>query len=206
MHSGLIPEMQRKSEGDERRAARRALRNTLLKLREALTPEQCESWAAAIRTHLAEAFPGLSGRRVGFCWPIRNEPDLRPLMQDWLAKGGPDFRALLPVVCGRDEPLRFRAWGPACRMEEDRYGIPSPVEGDFLRPEALLIPVNAFDGAGYRLGYGGGFFDRTLASLDPTPLAIGVGYELARVDTIFPEEHDVRLDAVITEAGVWRAG
>ncbi len=87
-------------------------------------------------------------------------------------------------------------------MNEDRYGIPTPAAGDFLQPQALLIPLVAFDAAGYRLGYGGGFFDRTLASLHPRPLAIGVGFELNRVETIHPEAHDARLDAIVTEAGV----
>ena len=99
-------------------------------------------------------------------------------------------------------------------MTTDRYGIPTPAEGegesesesesDFERPDALLIPVNAFDAAGYRLGYGGGFFDRTLAVLargGQAPLAIGAGFELARVATTWPQAYDQRLDAVITEAG-----
>ena len=112
--------------------------------------------------------------------------------------------ALLPVVTGPEQPLLFRAWQPDCAMTEDRYGIATPVEGAFIVPEVLLIPVNAFDAQGYRLGYGGGFFDRTLAALRPRPLAIGVGFELARVDTIHPCAHDTRLDAVVTETGVFR--
>ena len=87
-------------------------------------------------------------------------------------------------------------------MEEDRHGIPTPAIGDFVQPQALLIPLAAFDAAGFRLGYGGGYFDRTLAGLQPRPLAIGVGFELCRVASIHPEPHDERLDAVVTEAGV----
>jgi 5,10-methenyltetrahydrofolate synthetase len=91
-------------------------------------------------------------------------------------------------------------------MQDDRYGIPTPIEGEFAVPEVLLIPVNAFDAQGYRLGYGGGFFDRTLAALNPAPLTIGVGFELSRVETIDPQAHDIRLDAIVTEAGVFRPG
>ena len=89
-------------------------------------------------------------------------------------------------------------------MVTDRYGIPSPADGDFLQPQALLIPLLAFDASGFRLGYGGGYFDRTLANLRPRPLAIGIGFELCRVETVHPEAHDERLDAVITEEGITR--
>jgi 5,10-methenyltetrahydrofolate synthetase len=95
-------------------------------------------------------------------------------------------------------------------MLADRYGIPTPSSGNFVTPDALLLPVNAFDAAGYRLGYGGGYFDRTLAALNsaqqpvrPRPLAIGVGFELARVGSICPEPHDLPLDAMVTERGVF---
>ena len=76
--------------------------------------------------------------------------------------------------------------------------------GDWLQPDLLLLPLNAFDGAGYRLGYGGGFFDRTLATLKPRPVAVGVGFEINRVDSIEPEAHDERLDWIVTEAGLWQ--
>ena len=204
MHSGLSPEKRAENEAVDRKNRRRALRERLLAAREALSPELCERFSAQIRVHLQHAFPEIASRRVAFCWPIRNEPDLRPLIAGWLAEGKPGFMALLPVVNGPAQALAFRAWRPGCPMQEDRFGIPSPTEGTLAEPEVLLIPVNAFDANGYRLGYGGGFFDRTLAELQPSPMAIGVGYELARVDSIFPEAHDIRLDAVVTEAGVCR--
>ena len=185
-------------------ALRRALRERLLAAREALSPERCEQHSAAIRRHLRDAFPQLAAQRVAFCWPIRNEPDLRPLMADWLAAAQPGFMALLPVAEGPARPLVFRAWTPASAMTADYYGIPAPLEGEAATPQALLIPVNAFDAQGYRLGYGGGFFDRTLAALRPAPLSLGIGFELARVASVHPQAHDVALDAVVTEAGVFR--
>jgi 5-formyltetrahydrofolate cyclo-ligase len=100
--------------------------------------------------------------------------------------------------------LAFRAWSPGTVMLADRYGIPAPAAGEFLIPEVMLIPVNGFDAAGYRIGYGGGYFDRTLASVSPRPLAVGVGFELARLESICPEPHDQRLDVMVTEAGVFR--
>lgn len=144
--------------------------------------------------------------RVGFCWPVKNEPDLRPLVMSWIASGQAGFAALLPVVLEIGSVLAFREWNPGGPLVADQYGIPTPDHGVFQVPEALLLPVNAFDAAGYRIGYGGGFFDRTLAALKPTPLSIGVGFELARVDSIYPEPHDVRLDAMVSEAGVFRHG
>lgn len=202
MNTGPTPG--RGPEADTARAAlRRELRLQGIERRMSLSAEQHEALSTRLCQTLQQSFPELSGKRVAFCWPFRNEPDLRPLMQSWLAEGKPGFAALLPVVVDAGSALAFRAWTPESPMLIDRYGIPSPASGEFLTPEALLIPVNAFDADGYRLGYGGGFFDRTLASLDPLPLAIGVGFELARVDSIHPEAHDMRLDAVVSEAGVF---
>ena len=206
MHSGLTPETASDRPDETEKIERRALRERLLAAREALSPAACEQHSAAIRAHLQDAFPQLATQRVAFCWPIRNEPDLRPLMQHWLSGNMGHFQALLPVVHGPASPLAFRAWTPDSRLQPDRYGIPMPVDGEFTSPEALLIPVNGFDAQGYRLGYGGGFFDRTLAALHPRPLTIGVGFELCRVATIRPQAHDMRLDAVVTEAGVFRTG
>ena len=187
-----------------RKNERRSLRRQGIERRQALSADAHAHHSAAICTHLQMHFPHLANMRLGFCWPIQNEPDLRPLMQEWLTVGKPGFTALLPVVIEANTALAFRAWAPACPMSNDRYGIPSPSEGEFIIPQALLIPVNAFDAQGYRLGYGGGFFDRTLTSLKPRPLTIGIGFELARVDTIHAQPHDIRLDAVVTEAGVFR--
>ncbi|WP_287667777.1 5-formyltetrahydrofolate cyclo-ligase [Accumulibacter sp.] len=111
---------------------------------------------------------------------------------------------MLPVVIDEHRALAFRAWSPGTVMLADRYGIPAPAAGDFLIPQVLLIPVIGFDAAGYRIGYGGGYFDRTLASLCPRPLAIGVGFEIARLDSIRPGPHDQALDAMVTEAGIFR--
>ena len=187
-----------------RKNERRSLRRQGIERRQVLSADALARHSAAICAHLQAHFSQLAGMRVGFCWPIQNEPDLRPLMQEWLAAGKPEFTALLPVVIEANTALAFRVWTPACPMSDDRYGIPSPSEGEFIIPQALLIPVNAFDAQGYRLGYGGGFFDRTLTSLKPRPLTIGIGFELARVDSIHAQPHDIRLDVVVTEAGVFR--
>ena len=196
-HTGMIPE--------ERLKRRRELRKECVERRLALPAAQHSEFSGQICQHLQAHFPQLSTLRVGFCWPINNEPDLLPLIRSWLNSAAPGFAALLPVVQGHGMPLAFRAWTPETPMTHDSFGIPMPSAGPLLAPEALLIPVNAFDAAGYRIGYGGGFFDRTLAALNPRPLSIGVGFELSRIASVHPEAHDAQLDAMVTEAGVFRA-
>lgn len=135
---------------------------------------------------------------LAFCAPSRNEFDARPLASRLISRG---WRAAMPVVIAPAAPMVFRAWTPAAPMSRDRYGIPIPTAGEELAPGIVLLPLVAFDAAGYRLGYGGGYFDRTLAAQVPCPLAVGVGFELARVSSIRPQAHDVPLDAIVTEAG-----
>lgn len=208
MSADLTPEMipgdSPDGNPDDRDEYRCVLRRQGIERRLALSEACCAQRSAAVCEHLRKSFPQLAGLRVAFCWPVKNEPDLRPLIIQWIKCGYSGFTALLPVVRAVGAPLVFRAWTPESPMRADRYGIPSPTDGDFLEPEAVLLPVNAFDAAGYRIGYGGGFFDRTLAALRPKPLSIGVGFELARVDSIRPQGHDVRLDAMVTEAGVFK--
>ncbi|MFZ4535193.1 5-formyltetrahydrofolate cyclo-ligase [Propionivibrio sp.] len=203
MSRDLTPETMPEKSFERLANYRLNLRRQGIERRLALPGDECNLLSATICDLLHSNFPQLAEMRVGFCWPVKNEPDLRPLMIDWINSGKTGFSALLPVVVAANAALAFRAWTPGSRLIADRYGIPTPAEGEFLRPQALLLPVNAFDAAGYRIGYGGGFFDRTLAALKPAPLSIGVGFELARVDSIHPEAHDVRLDAMVSEAGVF---
>lgn len=169
----------------------------MLARRDAMTAERHAEFSAAIVGHLQSALPELAARVVAFCWPVKNEPDVRAVFAGWP-------RAALPVVVEENAPLAFRAWRPDTPLVPDRYGIPTPASGDWLLPDAILLPLNAFDAAGYRLGYGGGYFDRTLAALRPRPLAIGVGFEINRVESIRPQAHDEPLDWIVTEAGAFR--
>jgi 5,10-methenyltetrahydrofolate synthetase len=185
----------------ELRAWRRAERARLLAAREALDADTREAWRQRIDEAIECAFPWLARAIFAFCWPIRGEYDARALAMRLLARGA---RAALPVVLAPGAPLEFREWHPGVAMAQGPLGIAYPVGTVRLAPEALLVPVNGWDRAGYRLGYGGGYFDRTLARLAPRPVAIGVGYELARIDTIHPQPHDVPLDWLVTERGVYR--
>lgn len=186
--------------------SRNALRRQLVDRRLQMTPDEHARDSARICALIGQHFPQLAQQRVAFCWPFKNEPDLRPLMESWIAQGNPGFMALLPVVRAPRTPLGFRAWTPACVLAPDSYGIPTPAEGEFITPQALLIPANGFDASAYRIGYGGGFFDRTLAELGAGALSIGVSFELARLASIHPQAHDLPLNAIVTEAGVFRPG
>lgn len=180
---------------------RTTLRRDMIARRMALSRPSVESLSLAVRQRLDAAFPELARSIVGYCWPVQNEPDLRPLMAELIARGG---RVALPVVVRPGEALAFREWWPDQPLEPDRYDIPTPTDGDFLTPDVLLLPVNAVDDAGFRIGYGGGFFDRTLAALAPRPLAIGVGFDFQRVADTRPQAHDLPLDAVVTESALLR--
>ena len=114
------------------------------------------------------------------------------------------WRACQPVVVAPAAPMHFLAWTPDAPMTADRHGIPIPATAPCAAPDVLLLPLVAFDGEGYRIGYGGGYFDRTLAALRPRPLTIGVGFEVGRVDSVRPQAHDIRLDLIVTEAGASR--
>ncbi len=128
-------------------------------------------------------------------WPIRAEPDLRAWMASLPANG---IRVALPVALALGQALLFREWRPHARLARCLGKIPYPADGAEVVPNAVIEPLVGFDAAGYRLGYGGGFFDRTLAALKPRPLAIGVGYPLAALDTIFPQPHDLPMDWIVT--------
>ena len=99
--------------------------------------------------------------------------------------------------------LDFHVWYPGCPMEDDAYGIPKPKGTDKFEPELLLVPCVGYGDGGVRLGYGGGFYDRTLAALSPRPYTVGVGYGHGYVPWLEAEPHDVPLDAMITEDGVF---
>jgi 5,10-methenyltetrahydrofolate synthetase len=154
-----------------------------------------------IVAHLAALLAAGPPKAIAFCSPVRGEVDCRPLIERLLASG---WRACQPVVVTPAAPMEFRTWTPESLMAADRHGIPIPAAGQLTLPDVVLLPLVAFDEEGYRLGYGGGYFDRTLAALAPRPLTIGVGFELACLDSIRPQAHDVPLDVIVTESGIRR--
>ncbi|GAB1392011.1 5-formyltetrahydrofolate cyclo-ligase [Rhodocyclaceae bacterium] len=180
-------------------AIRIRLRREAIDARLAMPAAQRADHEARIQALLWAWFAAQPVGSVGFCWPIRAEVDCRPVVSRLLAAG---WQAAMPVVVERDAPMRFRAWTPEVAMGQDPYGIPVPLSAEVPVPTVLLLPLVAFDTAGYRLGYGGGYFDRTLADCTVRPLTLGIGYAMSRVDSIHPAVHDIPLHAVVTESGV----
>jgi 5-formyltetrahydrofolate cyclo-ligase len=186
---------------DELRTWRKAERERLIAARERLDPATLERLRGRIDTHLERSFPGLATAKVAFCWPVRGEYDARPLTRALRERGAV---TALPVVVGPGQPLAFREWQPGVALASGPLGIPYPASSDPVVPTVVLVPLSGWDEAGHRLGYGGGFFDRTLAGPPKRPIAIGVGYELGRIPTIRPQAWDIPMDWIVTERGVYR--
>jgi 5-formyltetrahydrofolate cyclo-ligase len=183
-------------------AWRKNLRRELLARRQAVPADRLQAWRLAMDRHLQFGFPGLAKGVVAFCWPIQNEYDARHLVRRLREQGA---TAALPVVLAPKTPLIFREWHPGMEMALGKLDIPYPKSGPEVAPTAVLLPMNGFDRQGYRLGYGGGFFDRTLAALkDRKPAVIGVTFELAAIETIHPQPWDMPVDYVVTERGVYQ--
>jgi 5-formyltetrahydrofolate cyclo-ligase len=177
---------------------RRAERERLIGARMAVPAAIRRGWGAAITSALEEIVPRHPGI-LGVYWPFRAEFDPRPLIE---ALDGEGRRVALPVVIDRKGPLEYRAWRPGEALVSGVWDIPIPEKRAVVLPAMVLAPLVGFDRAGYRLGYGGGYFDRTLAALQPRPRAIGVGFAFQAIDTIYPQSFDIPMDLIVTEAGV----
>ena len=178
---------------------RPASRARLIAARRALSDADHAAASAAVLRTLTERFPPGSLGLVAAYWPIAGEIDPLPYLRATLAAGG---GAALPVVLKRAQPLIFRVWTPETPMSHRALGLAHPAEGAPVTPDALLIPLVGFGPAGHRLGFGGGYYDRTLPTLNSRPLAIGLGFEAGRLKAFQPEPHDQRMDVIITETGV----
>ena len=193
--------------GHENVAEKGLLRIALLAARKAISADQrltfdtaigerVINWATALPDGNSEDVPGrfpVSGV-LGVYWPIRDEPDLRPAYATLIARG---VQLALPVVVGKDAPLQFIRWQPGEAMIKDSFGVAIPANGEIVIPQALLIPCVGFNPQRLRLGYGGGFYDRTLA-IEPRPIALGIAYAAGLVD-FSGGHHDIALDQIFTE-------
>ncbi|MFZ1467588.1 MAG: 5-formyltetrahydrofolate cyclo-ligase [Paracoccaceae bacterium] len=181
---------------------RKAERLRLLDERAALSVADRHAASEVIAGHidrlLTARFGTVQGLTISAWWPIKAELNLRPYLTDLVARGAV---VALPVVLTPKTPLVFRPWTPDCKMVQGFWKIPVPAEGPEVVPDVALAPVVGWDDAGFRLGYGGGYFDRTLAALDPPAFAIGIGLDSARLATIFPQPHDIAMHVVVTETG-----
>lgn len=186
---------------------KKALRQQLVEARLAMTDRHQR--ALELQHVMRIWLVGRPDTVIGAYWPIKGEFDPLPALHRWKEDGElldhPQRRRIgLPVVDKVHKTLVFHAWYPGCRMEEDAYGIPKPKDTEVIVPTLLFVPCVGYGPGGYRLGYGGGFYDRTLATLQPKPYTVGLGYTQGFLPEFEPEPHDVPLDAILNENGqVW---
>jgi 5,10-methenyltetrahydrofolate synthetase len=173
---------------------RKAERSRLIALRCALPAENRTRHTAAIVGQLDAMISARSNEIVSAYWPIRGEPDLRSWMRAACLRG---LRIALPVAVELGQPMTFREWRPDAPMARGLWKIPYPATGPDVSPTTVLAPLVGFDSTCYRLGYGGGFFDRTLAAMGHKPVVIGLGYPQLRIPTIFPQRHDIPMDWIV---------
>lgn len=189
---------------DQVRRWRDGERQRLCAERKAIPPALREQMSARLAGHLERFLGGLGvglrGLVVGGYWPIKAEPDLR----GWLGGLREQGAVLsLPVPESPPQPMTFRRWDADRRLERGFGNIPvPPADAPQVKPALLLAPVIGWDDAGFRLGYGAGYFDRTLAALAEPPLTVGLGWQGARIASIVPQRHDVAMHAILTEDGV----
>jgi len=210
-------------------ARKAALRRTLMAARHSANPSAAGTDARIagsppvralerLPERLLACLEHLAPRCLAFYWPINDEVDLRGIIAQWLAssaqqnaleKAGqpgqagsaPHFQrmAALPVIRTKDAPMVFHRWCADMPMQEGAFRIPVPAQIEVLVPDLLLVPCVGFDRHCYRLGYGGGFYDRTLAALSPRPATLGIALSCTAVDALPVEAHDIPLDGILTE-------
>jgi 5,10-methenyltetrahydrofolate synthetase len=174
---------------------RKAERERLRALRNGVAAEQRAGALQNVIQQLDQLLQNSAVTVLGAYWPIHQELDLRAWMRRQADAG---VTIALPVIHARDQPLRYSRWQPQGAMRRGPWGIAEPAEDEWLEPQMVLAPLLGVDRHNYRLGNGGGYFDRSLAATRPRPLAVGVGYHCARITTIYPQAHDIPMDAVIT--------
>ncbi len=171
---------------------RQELRKRMRELRNQMSPTEHRQKSTAIVRDLTQ---NLTPQSVGFCLPIQNEVDILPAILFWQKKG---VLTAMAKVVEKSAPLRFLPWREGEGLKKDACGILSPEGKNFILPEILLVPFLAMDEKGFRLGYGGGYFDRTFAAF-PHLKAYGVGFEEGFIKSVFPQPHDIPLFGAVTE-------
>ena len=175
-----------------------ALRKVLLRTREGLDSGTRARWDSAIGAHVLRWQRAGGMAALGVYWPLPGEPDLRAAYAELAVQG---VRLALPVVLEKDAPLAFAGWIPGEAMVKDAMGVSVPAQLRIMAcPPALLVPCLGFNDTRLRLGYGGGFYDRTLAAT-PRPATVGVAYACLAAQ-FTGDAHDIALDSIVTEDGI----
>jgi 5-formyltetrahydrofolate cyclo-ligase len=174
----------------------------LLAARRNLSRRDQNRGVEAVTSVLNAHKPALEGKRVAFYWPTNGEVDLVRFIRTALRY----LRdAALPVITEKHRPLEFWRWSSRTQLcNRGPWNIPSPVHRILVEPQIVFVPLLGFDESGYRLGYGSGYYDRTLAAMTQRAWLIGIGQELGRLGSIYPQPHDVPMDAIVTERGIVR--
>jgi 5-formyltetrahydrofolate cyclo-ligase len=180
-------------------AFRKDKRKELLERRRTVGFDDRKRYATTLTERLLATIDLRAFGTLGFYWPMRGELDLRDLARRHIEAGG---TAALPVVVEKNAPVEFWQWQNGAAMQRGFWNIPVPAQRDVVKPDVLVIPLVGFDAGGFRLGYGGGYYDRTLAARAPRPFCIGVGYDDAQLETIHPQPHDIPMNLIVTERRV----
>jgi 5-formyltetrahydrofolate cyclo-ligase len=197
-----VPEVPPSAGWDEIRQWRKLVRKELLERRAALSVEALRATSERACTRLRATVDLGAFKVLGFCWPFRGEFDVRGIAKDHIAGGG---EVALPVIVEKSAPVEFWRWYPGMPMQKGIWDIPVPKEREVVTLDAVIVPLVGFDESGYRLGYGGGYFDRTLAAARRRPYAIGFGYEDSRLPSIHPQRHDIPMHLIVTDQAVHRS-
>jgi 5,10-methenyltetrahydrofolate synthetase len=176
---------------------RRLKRAALLAMRQAMPPDARRRAAHTVAARLDDFVASRRYTTIGLYWPIKHEINLLPWADALARRSG--IALCLPVVVERRAPLEYWRWRQGEALDRGIWDIPIPARRDVVTPDLMLAPLVGFDQANYRLGYGGGYFDRTLAAFARRPMVIGIGHDFGALDTIFPQPHDIPMDAVVTE-------
>ena len=177
---------------------RKAKRDELIAARLKFSVKDRRALTGEIAGELERVISPKPGMIISLYWPMKAEFDLRGPMRKWVEQG---IHIALPVVTEKAQPMIFREWTPKAEMEPGIWQIPVPVNTAEVIPDVVIAPLVGFDRECYRLGYGGGYFDRTLAALDQRPTMIGIGYPDSQLSSIFPQPHDIPMDMIITGKG-----
>lgn len=190
---------------DRIEAQKRSLREQALLRRQSLTEEERLRASFRVAKRLLEESLIPEGSIVAGYWPVRGELDIIPAMKELMKWG---HRVCLPQIVEKGQPLMFREWREEMPMIEGALGIavPDPAVADIRVPDVLLVPLVGFDAGGHRLGYGGGYYDRTIAQLRRANVvqSIGIGFEIQKCEALPTGAHDRKMDVILTENGVYR--
>lgn len=181
---------------------RKSQRARLLEVRRNMPLAERAALIEPLLANLRTVLEKLAFGSLGIYWPIQREVDVRPLADELCRRRGADLA--LPVVVQKGASLEYWKWQMGDPVERGFWNIPVPKERRLVEPDAVIAPLVGFHDR-YRLGYGGGYFDRTLGSAKVRPFAIGIGFEFSRLDAFVPQPHDVPMNVIVTESAVYES-